>query len=164
MKFVFSFGVTILIVCLAGCGPTETADTPSSAENGAVNDDHDHGHDHAEHDDHDHGKTETPQSFEEAVAYIEKTGNKITEAFSNDEPENAHDELHEIGPVIESLPELAKKSDLSAEQTDVVQKATEALLDAFGELDGTLHGGEEVDVADLSKQISVRVAELRSLL
>jgi hypothetical protein len=169
MKFIFPL-VAILIFCSTGCGPGEPAEPASSTENAAEDHDHDHehddehDHDHADHDGHDHGSSEAPQSFDEAVAYIEKSGGAITEAFASGEPESAHDELHDIGHVIESLPELAKQAGLTDEQLDAVETATESLLDAFGELDGTLHGGEAVEVADLSQQISAQVDSLRALL
>jgi hypothetical protein len=45
-----------------------------------------------------------------------------------------------------SLPELADKADFTEPKQEKVGEITEALMDAFEELDGTLHGGGEVDV------------------
>ncbi|MEO9592448.1 hypothetical protein [Rhodopirellula bahusiensis] len=95
---------------------------------------------------------------------IEEMGGKITTAFASGKPNDAHGELHEIGHLIECLPELAKKADLSSEQQEAVSEATEALMNAFGELDNTLHGGEEVDVDIVSEKISTQLKTLQPML
>ncbi|MEM9367162.1 MAG: hypothetical protein AAGD07_14310 [Planctomycetota bacterium] len=150
----------------------------SLASVASENHDHDHGHDENGHDDHDHEEdgheghahgdqdhdaNDQPDSFGDALKAIDSMGGKITDAFANGAPDDAHHELHAIGHLIERLPMLAKKADLPSEQQSMVQNAAEALMDAFGELDGTLHGGDEVDVDQISKAISTQMDQLQGL-
>ncbi|MFG0264689.1 MAG: hypothetical protein ACF8AM_05975 [Rhodopirellula sp. JB055] len=154
-----------MALALIGCGsPDQSASDSSSANSSAE----DHGHDHADHDheghDHDHGESGHPESFAEAIEQINDMGNKITSAFAEGEPDNAHGELHDIGHLIESLPDLAKKAGLPEPKLEKVGEVTETLMDAFGELDHTLHGGEKADVEKISSTISTQMEELQGML
>jgi hypothetical protein len=151
MKVIYSLLAVTLIVSLIGCGSSEPSAAHTSSQDSPTGD-------------HEHDESEHPQSFSEAVEQIKERGSRITDAFASGEPDSAHDDLHGIGHVIESLPELAKKAGLSAEEQDTVQQVTEALMDAFGELDGTLHGGEAVEVEEVSKNISAQIEKLESML
>ncbi len=160
-----------LFLAVTGCGSPDQSASNSSSQSSAVEDhDHDgHDHDHKDHghDDHDgHGHKESgqPESFAEAVGQINALGSKITAAFAKGEPDDAHDELHDIGHVIECLPELAKKAGLPEPKQKKVSEVTEMLMDAFGELDGTLHGGEKVDVEKISTTVSEQIEELQGML
>jgi len=163
MKFVYSLLTITIVFALAGCdspGPS-TADESSQS---SATEEHDHDHDDHDHDEHGHGEDGHPESLDQAAGQIKEMGGKITTAFANGTPDDAHDELHEIGHVIECLPELAKKANLSGEQEKSVSEITESLMDAFGELDGTLHGGEEVNVDEISKKISTQIEKLQPML
>lgn len=166
MKFLYSIMTITLVIALLGCDSSgsSTADTSSRKSPSEDHDDHDH-EEHG-HDDHEHGHGEDghPESLDQAVGQIKEMGGKITTAFANGTPDDAHDELHEIGHVIECLPELAKKANLSGEQKKSVAEITESLMDAFGELDGTLHGGKEVNVDEISKKISAQIEKLQPML
>ena len=174
MKPVLSLLTIAFIVMLNGCDSSELSivDAPAQGSHTEDHGDHDHdahdhdAHDHDahDHDAHDHDANDRPESFTKAVEYIKTTGNKVTGAFTSGNPDDVHHELHEIGHVVESLPELAKKSGLSSEQQDKVRELTESLMEAFGQLDGTLHGGEAVEANELSKKISTQTAELQSML
>lgn len=168
--------IPTLVLALIGCGSTDQSVSDSSSQSSAVEDhdhddhghddhDHDHGqHGHDDHDGHDHEESGQPDSFAEAISQINDMGSKITAAFAKGEPDDAHDELHDIGHMIESLPELAKKAGLPETKQKKVGEATEALMDAFGKLDGTLHGGEKVDVEKISTTISAQIEELQAML
>jgi len=173
MKFVYSLLTITIVFALAGCdspGPStadESSQSSATEEHDHDHDDHDHDdhdHDDHDHDEHGHGEDGHPESLDQAVGQIKEMGGKITTAFANGTPDDAHDELHEIGHVIECLPELAKKANLSGEQENTVGEITESLMDAFGELDGTLHGGEEVNVDEISKKISTQIEKLQPML
>jgi len=56
--------------------------------------------------DHDHGGEKHPESLAEAIDAIAKSGKRILDAFKSGNPDDAHDELHDIGHLIESLPAL----------------------------------------------------------
>ena len=153
-----------LAIALIGCGSTDQSVSDSSSQSSAV-EDHDHdGHGHDDHEGHDHEEGGQPESFAEAIGQISDLGSKVTAAFAKGEPDDAHDELHDIGHVIECLPELAKRAGLPETKQKTVSEVTEALMDAFGELDGTLHGGEEIDVEEISKTISAQIEELQEML
>ena len=94
---------------------------------------------------------------------MSETSETITAAFASGTPEQAHDDLHEIGHTIESLPELAEKAGLSGDALDTVNQVTEELMDAFGTLDGSLHGGEAVEVEDVSAEVAEQIDKLRSV-
>lgn len=166
MKTINFLLIPTLVLALIGCGSTEQSVSDSSSQSTAVelhdHDDHD-GHDH-DHDGHDHEESGQPESFAEAIGQISDMGSKIRAAFAKGEPGDAHDELHDIGHMIESLPELAKKAGLPETKQKKVGEVTEALMDAFGELDGTLHGGEKVDVEEISTTISAQIEGLQAML
>lgn len=191
MKSVFNkqpwFGHLLILSALAvfvGCdqAPTES-DTTAQAEHDHGHshdhgDEHDHedGHDHGEHGHdehggHDHGEHgddehdhEGPESFAEALASVTSMKTTICKAFADETPDAAHDELHEIGHLLEEIPELAAKVDgISKEQIAKVEAAVEKLFEGFGELDHTLHDtSAEVDVAALEKQLTDAISELES--
>jgi hypothetical protein len=89
---------------------------------------------------------------------------EICKAFADGTPDDAHDALHEVGHSLEELPGLAaKEGDLTAEQLSAVETAVEALFDGFGELDGTLHGGGEVDIKELEEKLSQALEKLEEV-
>lgn len=156
MKFIYSFFAILFAVSLIGCDSADNAAEDTAATQTAAADDHDgHGHDH--------GDGGHPETLGQAVDQIQEMGDKITTAFAGGTPDDAHGELHSIGHLIESLPELAKKESVSEEQQASVVAATEVLMEAFGKFDDTLHGGEEANVEELSKEISAELEKLRTL-
>lgn len=190
MRFIYSLFAIMLVTTLIGCGSSGPEAGATSQNSPADENEHGHEHEHDEHgqdhdghghdehghdehgheqDDHDHEHDdheggEQPESFGEAVEQLKAMGGKITKAFAKGEPDDVHDDLHKIGHLIESLPELAKKDGKSSEQQGVVKEAVESLMDAFGELDGTLHGGDPVEVDDVSKEVSTQIKKLESVL
>ena len=110
-----------------------------------------------------HESTSTAsESLITVLSNIEAMKSKICKAFADGTPEDAHDELHDVGHSLEKLPELAAaKSNLSAEQLASVNTSVEALFDNFGKLDDTLHGGAEIDIKELDKKLSQAIASLK---
>ena len=90
--------------------------------------------------------------------------NVIRDGFAADDVDAAHGPLHDVGSVLEKLPELAKKQGLGEDDLNSVNAATEALFDAFGAVDKTLHGGdgstyeEEADKIDANVKIIADLA------
>lgn len=154
MRSLSAIFVLSLFTALAGCSP------PNQGEH------HAH-HDHAHHDhdgdasESDHGHGDHAETISDSVDQLEEMAKAITAAFAKGSPADAHDELHEIGHLIESLPELAKEEQLPAQSQTKVSEICETLMDAFGELDGVFHGGEEPDVASLSAQINKGIESLK---
>ncbi len=142
--------VVFMFTFVMGCKPGPNAKTV--AEGG-----------HEEHD-HDHGGGKHPESLSEAIDAIAKSGTLILNAFKSGSPDDAHGELHEIGHLIESLPALGEKSGLTPEANATIASANEKLMDAFGKLDETLHGGAAQNLDEISQKVESSLAELKSVL
>jgi hypothetical protein len=72
-----------------------------------------------------------------ALKEIEEFRGTIKEAFAKKSPDDAHDALHEIGHVLESVTELAAPANDEAKKS--VKTAVDELFDCFGAMDDTLH-------------------------
>ena len=81
-------------------------------------------------------------SLNEAVAKIIELRNLIRDGFAAEDVDAAHGPLHEVGDVLTSLEQISGDSELTDEQQATLSTATEDLLDAFGAVDKTLHGGD----------------------
>ncbi len=113
-----------------GCYKPDTA-TGSTA--GQTEDGHDHeGHEH------DHAN----MSFSAAISELEELSGTISESMAKDDADAAHDPLHEVGDLLEQLPELAKKDGLSQADQKTVNGAVAKLMDAYGAVDAIMHGEE----------------------
>lgn len=113
--------------------------------------DHDHGHEH-EH---------TYESVNDAVEELVALRNTIRDAFAKNDPDGAHDPLHEIGHVLEAIPEQANKDNLGAEKVAAMKASCDILMDAFGAVDKTMHGQEGSSYSEVSSKIDAAVAELQ---
>lgn len=101
-------------------------------------------------------------SFEDAVAELSEMKTVICKAFAEGTPDDAHDALHDVGHLLESLPELASK-DLKLDQAAMtsLDAAVEALFDGFGKLDETFHGGDEVDAEQIESELAKAIDQLK---
>ncbi len=111
----------------SGCSEPAQNDPAASSQN--------HGHDHEEHD---HG----PESLKDALAELRLLRNTIRDSFAKNDQDAAHGPLHEVGAILEAIPELAKKEKVSAENQAAIETAANTLMDAFGNVDKTMHGQE----------------------
>ena len=96
----------------------------SAKKTGATSSKHDGGHKHA-------------TTLAGALKEIEEFRSTIKEAFAKKAPDDAHDALHEIGHVLESVTELAAPATDEAKKS--VKTAVDELFDCFGAMDDTLH-------------------------
>ena len=108
-------------------------------------------------------KEHAPATFAEALAQLATQKTNIQGAFEKSDPESAHDDLHTIGHLLESLPALAKKSGIAEADMPAVKEAVDALFDAFGKLDETLHGGDETPYKDVSEKIDTALSALNKM-
>ena len=108
---------------------------------------------------HDH---EGPNSYADAVANIEKYQGIVKAAFDKNQIDDAHDALHDIGHSIESVGTLASKEGFADADLAAAKKSSESLLDAFGAIDETLHGGKGKNYGEVSDQIDEAIATLKS--
>ncbi|MBX3420645.1 MAG: hypothetical protein KF752_03720 [Pirellulaceae bacterium] len=146
-------GLALGSLVLCGCQPASSDPAAGSSATGA-NHDHEHG-------DHDH-----PQSLAEGQEVIGKLFGEIRAAFEKGDPDAAHDQLHEVGHILEGvLPDLVKNdAGLSDEAKSSIQACLEKMFDEFGKLDDQLHGGPEADFAEISRVIDGALQELKGLL
>ena len=110
-----------------GCSETTKTDPVESSQNQG----HDHkGHDHA------------PETLKDALAELTSLRNTIRDSFAKNDQDAAHGPLHEVGAILEAIPELAKKEKVSADNQAAIETAVNTLMDAFGNVDKTMHGQE----------------------
>jgi ABC-type Zn2+ transport system substrate-binding protein/surface adhesin len=94
---------------------------------------HDHDHEHKEGEAHDHGKEEAAHdhsnlSLADAAKEIVALQTAIAEAFAANDPDKAHDPLHEIGHIILVLEDAGKKASLSEADTTELKATKDALM------------------------------------
>jgi hypothetical protein len=116
----------------------------------------DHGHDHG----HDHEHEHEHESLAAALTELTKLRDTIRDGFAKNDIDAAHDPLHEVGHVLEEIPELAEKEKLPAEAITIIKASVEELFDAFGAVDKGMHGGESVKYADVSGKIDAAVTAI----
>ena len=146
------FLVLLALLLTAGCQEPSASTAADPA--GDAHSEHDHG-------EHDHGEHATVESLEEMLASVESMKDKICQAFADGKPDDAHGLLHDVGHSLEQIPDLAaKKETLTKEQLSSIDTAVESLFDGFGKLDGTMHGGEEVDIQAVDEQLTQALAEI----
>ncbi len=144
--------VALCTAPLPGCG---------TAEDGPEGHSHDHGHDH------DHEHAHRPDSLHEAVAELEDLSEAIQAAIVDGDPEDAHDPLHEIGHLLEAIPDVAAETDLPESEWDAVKAASERLFEAFGDIDKAYHvedGDKKAAYEEVSDVLEEAIEEIRSRL
>lgn len=133
----------LIALSLTGCpAPAEKADDT---------------HDHT--DEHDHA---VPTTLAGAQESLEHMGEEIKTAFEAGKPDEAHDALHDIGLVIQAVPELA--ADLGEQAKADAKQVHDDLMAAYMKLDDTMHGGTEATWDDVSEQVDSAMAKLESLI
>lgn len=143
-------GTLALVATLAALG-CNAADQTAKADTHS----HDHGHDH------DHG--DRPESLDAAVAQLKSMHATIKTAILEGDPHDAHDPLHEIGELLEAIPNLAAETDLAQEDWDAVKAANEKLFDAFGAIDKAFHtkdGDKKAAFEQVSADLDEAIAEI----
>lgn len=131
MRHLFSTTCLFVFVSVLSVGCTPTGDSDSDS----------------------HAKPD--ETFDGAVSSLMELRDTIRDGIAAGDPDKAHGPLHKIGHVIESLPKLAEKEGKSAEQVSSLKGAADSLLDAFGEIDKTFHGGEGSTYDEVAPEIDV---------
>lgn len=109
---------------------------------------------------HEHGHDHSHDSLSDAVEELTTLRNQIRDAFGKNDPDAAHDPLHEVGHILEAIPDLAKKEGLAEEKRKIIETATETLMTAFGAVDKTMHGQEGSSYSEESARIDESLAAL----
>lgn len=141
----FTQQLPILLALTTGCGESQPVDTISDPTSGAQEPALD-------------GDTE---SLEAAIAKVTSLRDAIRDGFSNDDPDAAHGPLHEVGDVLLLIPEIAKTQPVSAETQTAIEREVNLLMDAFGEVDKTLHGQEGSTYEEESATIDTALTALK---
>lgn len=145
MRLAQASTAALLAVALTGCPQSSpSASRPAEGENA-----------HGEH-------GQKPATLPATYQAIAETSEKIEAAFKAGTPEEAHNPLHEIAHLIKKLPDMAAKAGVQA--TDEVQQATDQLMDAYGKLDGGMHGGEKVGWDDVQPEIDEAMQKFKGWL
>lgn len=102
------------------------------------------------------------KTFAEAVKQIGALRTKVKESLDAGDMAAADGPVHEIGHLLEQTMDLARKQISSEAKLQEVNKAVEQLLDAFGELDATLHGQPGKTYDQVESDIESGLRELES--
>ena len=134
----------------AASGPTAGKSPPSPA---------------AKHDGQDHYEAheDSPQSYGEAVTKLVALRDKMRDAFAAKNDEEAHEPLHEVGHLLESLPRLADKQ-TPAIDAESIKQTTDELFDLFSKVDEKMHGAEGAAYSDVASQVDAGVERLQNLI
>ncbi len=140
MKLKLAVCVVGIGVCLLGCTPKEPNAKPT-------------------------GRTalkqeEGPKTLPEAMKQLAGHAETISKAFTSNKPDDAHHSLHDVGHLLECLPDLA--NDLAEEKRDVVKKSVAELFECFGALDDAMHQGAETPYSKVGDRITAAMAGLKS--
>jgi hypothetical protein len=102
------------------------------------------------------------QSYRDAVTALMTIRDTIRDAFAANDPDKAHDLLHEVGHLLEELPAAAEKNtppvDLAA-----VKAAAETLFELYSQVDEKMHGGEGADYTAVAAKIDAGIERLQAL-
>jgi hypothetical protein len=141
----------------AGVAGKSTQSGHGHDEHAHSHDDHDHGHDHG------HAPGKPAVAFPAAVAEVVRLDDAIRKAFAAQDTAAADEPIHAIGHLLEQLPELAKTHGAGVD-VDAVKKSSGLLFEAYGRIDGKLHGGEGSDYDTEAQGIARELATFRAFL
>jgi hypothetical protein len=155
---------TCVILIVAGCRPgsnpsqspaSDTSTQTASSDIHATESHHDHGG--HQHEKHEHA---VASSYDDAVRKLASLCEEIDAAFAEKDIDRAHDPIHEVGHLLEQLPNLASSSIESDNEMARAKKAIDQLFDCFGQIDEKLHQGQEVRYSEFKPSIDAAVKEL----
>jgi hypothetical protein len=147
-------GLVVFSFTLAGC---QKPDAGTAGGSGVVAHDHDHDHD---------GQHEHPTSLLEGYQMLGDLYGQIKAAFEKNDPEAAHDQLHEVAHILdEDMPGLILNNEaLSDDQKSELKNVITKLFEEFSKLDDVLHGGPEIDFSNVNSEIEQAMNALKALI
>ena len=93
------------------------------------------------------------ETFAEAVKELESICATIKAAFAKDDAEAAHDPLHEVGHVLEEIPDLVAKSALDEAGKAEALSAKKSLYESFDAVDQGMHGSGGKKYSEVAETI-----------
>ena len=114
----------LVLAMVEGCNSTEQA-----SEN---LDHHGHSHDHSN----------APKTLQVAITELRDMWADISTAMENSDPDAAHVPLHNVGSLLEAMPDLAADTDLPENQWSEIKVQADRLSGAFRDVDSAFHEKE----------------------
>jgi hypothetical protein len=140
----------VSVLLNSGCGESDKSGLPDFSKTDMHDHDHDHGHEHG------------PESLQDALKELTSLRDTMRDAFAAKNDDAAHDPLHEVGHVLEAFPDLGRKEKVPAENQTAIETAVNTLMDAFGDVDKTMHGQEGSSYSEVSEKIDTAMAALKA--
>lgn len=166
MRRSLALGLALVVPCLfIGCDPGKPTDGSSSSHShDGVPASHDgHSHDGHSHDGHSHGDEGAKLGLKDSVTKVVELAGKIKEAGEKGDFDSAHDEIHDIGHLLEDLAAKAKAESKSDEEQAAIKAAADALFATIGKIDEGLHDNKEVKFDDIKEAFEAELAALKAL-
>lgn len=104
-----------------------------------------------------------PESYREGVTTLLALRDTVRDAFAAKDIDKAHGPLHDVGHLLEALPELFAKISTVESDRETVKKAIDQLFDQFGKVDAKLHGEAGASYEEVSKEIDASLEKLQQL-
>ena len=105
-----------------------------------------------------------PESYREGVAELVALRNTVRDAFAAKDSDKAHGPLHDVGRLLEGLPDLFAKISTVESDRATVRKVVDEMFEHFGKVDAKMHGDAGASYEDVSKQIDAALGKLQQLL
>lgn len=151
----------LLLASIVGCGDSRQKPSSKPTRQPSAVDAQAEKHEHGDQDEH---AEEAPHSFAEGVAALQKHYAEIKTAYTQGEAEKAHEPLHQVGSVLEALPELGQQAGLAATDLEKLKQAVEKMFEAYGNIDDAVHQKKEADYQAVAEQLDENMAAISSLL
>lgn len=143
---------SLFLFGLSGCGSAPSPESPSMV---ADHHDHDHHHDHHHH--------EEVENFADGVGKLRGHFETIRDALSEDDIDTAHDPIHQVGHLLESLTQLVDHVGLDDDDQATAKAAIDSMFAAYGELDKAIHGAQPVDYEAVREPLDQGMADLEAV-
>ena len=137
------FSMVVLALTILGCEPAVKPKPGAGADTSKGGPEHVHA-----------------ETLADAVKELDSICATIKAAFGKDDAEAAHDPLHEVGHVLEEIPDLIAKSALDEAGKAEAKAARDSLFDAFNAVDEGMHGSGGKKYAEVSDAIDAALKTL----
>jgi len=172
MRRSLALGLALAVPCFfVGCGPSAPpASSTSSSSHSHDGAGHSHdgapkAHDGHSHEGHAHGEEEAAKlSLKDSVAKVVELATKIKEAGEKGDFDAAHDEMHDIGHLLEELAVKAKAESKSEEEQAAIKAAADALFATVGKVDEAMHENKEIKYDEIKAGFEAELATIKALL
>jgi simple sugar transport system substrate-binding protein len=155
LAVVVACGVTVsLAMATAGC---RDSSPPAAAKGNKPAAAHVHADEHAEH------EAARPGDLASGIVALKKDYQAIKDAFAKGDTEQAHEPLHDVGNVLEALPQLGKSAHVPAADSAKLSAAADKMFAAYGRIDGALHAGKPADYSAVAKELDEGMAAIETL-